>query len=142
LYICDTYGCWDVGAHFFMSSESCETISQALKIIRDSYCHWSPQYVLSDLSSIKAKSIKKVFPGINNGEQECEVILCVVHIMRLWMSKIYDKKTRDVMVAAMHKRTKIGCKKLVQKAIDNCTVSSIQNYIKRNYMKSTKRWTL
>ncbi|PKK39102.1 hypothetical protein RhiirC2_805484 [Rhizophagus irregularis] len=59
--------------------------------------------------------------------------------MRLWMSKIYDEKTRDVMVAAMHKRTKIGCEKLIQEAIDNCTVSSVQNYIKRNYMKNTER---
>ncbi|CAB4383384.1 unnamed protein product [Rhizophagus irregularis] len=142
LYIRDTYGCWDVGAHFFMSNESCETVSQALKIIRDNYCHWSPRYILSDQSSIEAKSIKKAFPGINGGEQECEVILCVVHIMRLWMSKIYDKKTRDVMVAAMHKRTKIGCEKLIQEAIDNCAVSSIQNYIKRNYMKNTERWAL
>jgi hypothetical protein len=58
------------------------------------------------------------------------------------MSKIYDKKTCDVMVAAMHKRTKIGCEKLIQEAIDNCTVSSIQNYIKRNYMKSTEWWAL
>ncbi|PKY23585.1 hypothetical protein RhiirB3_437841 [Rhizophagus irregularis] len=142
LYIRDTYGCWDVGAHFFVSNESCETVSQALKIIRDNYCHWSPRYILSDQSSIEAKSIKKAFPGINGGEQECEVILCVVHIMRLWMSKIYDKKTRDVMVAAMHKRTKIGCEKLIQEAIDNCAVSSIQNYIKRNYMKNTERWAL
>ncbi|CAB4404593.1 unnamed protein product [Rhizophagus irregularis] len=41
LYIRDTYGCWDVGVHFFVSNESCETVSQALKIIRDNYCHWS-----------------------------------------------------------------------------------------------------
>ncbi|PKC57479.1 hypothetical protein RhiirA1_472440 [Rhizophagus irregularis] len=120
LYIRDTYGCWDVGAHFFVSNESCETVSQALKIIRDNYCHWSPRYILSDQSSIEAKSIKKAFPGINGGEQECEVILCVVHIMR----------------------TKIGCEKLIQEAIDNCAVSSIQNYIKRNYMKNTERWAL
>jgi len=30
------------------------------------------------------------------------------------MTRIYDKKTRDVMIAAMHKRTKIGCEQLVQ----------------------------
>ena len=46
------------------------------------------------------------------------------------------------MVAAMHKRIKIGCEKLIQEAIDNCAVSSIQNYIKRNYMKNTERWAL
>ncbi|CAB5153416.1 unnamed protein product [Rhizophagus irregularis] len=42
----------------------------------------------------------------------------------------------------MHKRTKIGCEKLIQEVIDNCTVSSVQNYIKRNYMKNTERWAL
>ncbi|PKK75858.1 hypothetical protein RhiirC2_773113 [Rhizophagus irregularis] len=42
----------------------------------------------------------------------------------------------------MHKRTKISCEKLIQEAINNCTVSSVQNYIKRNYMKNTERWVL
>src|ERR1051325_6509774 len=92
LYVRDTYGCWDVGAHFFVSSEDGDTISDALKIICGSYCRWSPRYILSDQSSIEAKSIKKASPGINAGEQECEIILCVVHIMRTWMTRIYDKK--------------------------------------------------
>src|SRR6266496_6063579 len=34
LYVHDTYGCWNVGAHFFVSNKDCDTISQALKIIR------------------------------------------------------------------------------------------------------------
>src|SRR5688572_20189725 len=58
------------------------------------------------------------------------------------MTKIYDKKTRDIMNAAMHKRTKIGCKKLVQDAINNCPVPAVKNYIKRNYMKNTQQWAL
>jgi hypothetical protein len=41
------------------------------------------------------------------------------------------------MIAAMHKRTKISCKKLIQVAINNCMVPTIQNYIRRNYMKNT-----
>jgi hypothetical protein len=142
LYIRDTFGCWDVGAHFLVSNEDCDTISKALKIIRDSYCRWSPRYILSDQSSIEAKSIKKTFPGMSAGEQECEVILCVVHIMRTWMTRIYDKKTRDIMIAAMHKRTRIGCEQLVQDAINKCAVPAIQNYIKRNYMKNTQKWAL
>jgi len=58
------------------------------------------------------------------------------------MTKIYEKKTRDVMNAAMHKKMKIGCEKLVQDAINNCAVPAIQNYIKRNYMKNTQQWAL
>ena len=100
-----------------MSSENSDTVAEALKIIRRNYsCHWSPRYILSDQSSIEIKSIKEAFPGINAGEQECEVILCTVHVMRTWMTKIYEKKTCDVMVAAMYKRTKIGCEQLVQDA--------------------------
>ena len=46
------------------------------------------------------------------------------------------------MIAMMHKRTKIGCESLVQDAINRCSVSSIQNYIKRNYTKNTEKWAL
>ena len=53
------------------------------------------------------------------------------------LTKIYDKKMRDIMIAAMHKRTKIGCEKLIQNAIDTCPIPAIKNYIKRNYMKNT-----
>ena len=134
LYVRDNYGCWNVGAHFFVSSEDSDTVAEALTIIRNKYCRrWSSCYILSDQSSIEAKSIKKTFPGMAAGEQECQVLLCIVHIMRTWMQRIHEKTTRDTMIAAMHKRTKIGCESLVQDAINHCPVPSIQNYIKRNY---------
>ena len=62
LYIRDTCGSWNIGAHFFVSSEDCDTVSEALKIIRNSFCHWIPRYIFSDQSSIEAKGIKKAFP--------------------------------------------------------------------------------
>lgn len=142
LYIRDSYSCWDVGTHFFVSNEDGDTIAKALQIVREKYCQWTPRYILSDQSSIEARSIKKAFPGLNEGEQECEIILCTVHIMRVWMSKIYDKKTRDSMIAAMHKKTKIGCEKLIEDAVNSCPVPAIKNYIKRNYMKNTSQWAL
>ncbi|CAB4400369.1 unnamed protein product [Rhizophagus irregularis] len=78
LYVRDTYGCWNVGAHFFVSSEDADTVSQALTIIHN-MCRWSPRYILSDHSNIEANGVKKAFPGISAGEQECEVLLCIVH---------------------------------------------------------------
>ena len=48
LYVHDSYGCWDVGAHFFVSNEDADTVSKALKIVHDICCHWSPRYILSD----------------------------------------------------------------------------------------------
>jgi hypothetical protein len=142
LYVRDTYGCWNPGAHFLVSSEDGDTVAEALTIIRNKYCCWSPRYILSDHSNIEARSIKKTFPGITAGEQECQVLLCVVHVMRTWMQKIHEKKTCETMIAAMHKRTKIGCDSLIQDAINHCSVPSIQNYIKRNYMKNTEKWSL
>uniref|UniRef100_U9TK48 MULE transposase domain-containing protein n=1 Tax=Rhizophagus irregularis (strain DAOM 181602 / DAOM 197198 / MUCL 43194) TaxID=747089 RepID=U9TK48_RHIID len=109
-------------------NEDADTVAEALTIIRN--------------NNIEAKSIKKTFPGIAAGEQECQVLLCVVHVMRTWMQKIHEKKTRDIMIAAMHKRTKIGCESLVQDAINSCPVPSIQSYIKRNYTKNTEKWGL
>jgi len=93
LYIRDGYGCWNIGAHFFVSKEDSDTIAEALKIIRTKCHRWTPRYALLDQSSAEANSIKQAFPGLRAGKQECEVILCVVHVMRTWMSKIYDKKT-------------------------------------------------
>jgi hypothetical protein len=58
------------------------------------------------------------------------------------MQRIHEKKTRDTMIAAMHKRTKVGCESLVQDAVNCCPVPSIQNYIKRNYVKNTEKWGL
>ena len=46
------------------------------------------------------------------------------------------------MIAAMHKRTKISCEKLIQDAIDICLVPTIKSYIQRNYKNNTQRWAL
>ena len=94
LYIRNSYGCWDVGAHFFVSNEDSDTIMQSLKIVRQFAHHWSPRYFLSDQSNIESNSIKMAFPGLKNGEQEYDIFFCTVHVMRTWMSKIYNKKTR------------------------------------------------
>ena len=62
--------------------------------------------------------------------------------MRTWISKIYEKKTRETMVLAMHKITKIGCKQLLQEAINTCPISIIKNYIRRNYTDNVHQWAL
>ena len=46
------------------------------------------------------------------------------------------------MILAMHKKMRIGCEQLIQEAIQFSPVSTISNYIKRNYMKNTHQWTL
>ena len=70
-----------------------------------------------DHSNIEANAIKKAFPGLQAGEQECEVIFCTVHTMQTWMRRIYEKSVRGKMVMAMHKTTKIGWERLIAEAI-------------------------
>jgi hypothetical protein len=142
LYIRNSYGCWDVGAHFFVSNEDSETVAKGLKAIRRFAHRWNPRYFLSDQSNIESNAIKMAFPGLKNGEQECEIFFCTVHVMRTWMSKIYEKKTRQKMLHAMHKRTRIGCESLIQEAINECANPTIKKYILRNYTKNTHQWAL
>jgi hypothetical protein len=142
LYIRDSYGCWDVGAHFFVSREDGDTVAEAIRIVRSNCQHWMPRYVLMDQSNIEANAFKKAFPGLQAGEQECETIFCTVHTMRTWMRRIYEKTVRDKMVMAMHKTTKIGCERLVAEAINQSSIPDIQSYIQRNYQKNTQQWAL
>ncbi|CAG8470748.1 3420_t:CDS:2, partial [Scutellospora calospora] len=79
------------GSYLFVSTKDSDTIEKALKIIRNKFCYWFPRYILFDQSSIEAKGVKKAFSGVNASEQEYELILCVVYIMRTWLSKIYER---------------------------------------------------
>ncbi|CAG8437974.1 1023_t:CDS:2 [Scutellospora calospora] len=115
------------------------TIAKALKLIREK-CRWVPHYILIDQSSTEANSIMQAFPGINASEQECKILFYSVHLMRTWVSKIYEDKTRSIMIAAIHKKTKIGCEQLVQEAISTCLIPAVSKYIQRNYMKNTHQW--
>ncbi|RHZ82220.1 hypothetical protein Glove_110g102 [Diversispora epigaea] len=142
LYIRNRYSCWDVGAHFFVSNEDSDTIAEALKIIRQFAPHWKPRYFLQDQSNVEANSIKLAFPGLKNGKQECDSIFCTVHLVRTWMSKIYDVKTRQKMIQAMYKWTRIGCEAFIQEAINECPVPTIKQYIKRYYVKNNHQWAL
>ncbi|RHZ76840.1 hypothetical protein Glove_188g37 [Diversispora epigaea] len=104
-------------------NENSDTIAEALKIIRNICKNWIPGYVLMDQSNIEANSIKKVFPGLKS-----------VHIVRTWIVKIYEKKTREIMIGAMHKRTKIRCEQFIQNAIQQCSVSAV--FTSTNALKS------
>ena len=142
LYIRDGYGCWDVGAHFFVSKEDGDTVAEAIKIVRSKCQYWMPRYILMDQSNVEANAINKAFPGLQAGEQECDIIFCTVHTMRTWMRRIYEKTVKDKMVMAMHRTTKIGCEQLVAEAVSLSSVPDVQRYIQRNYQKNTQQWAL
>ncbi|GES79961.1 hypothetical protein GLOIN_2v1481403 [Rhizophagus clarus] len=63
LYVRNTYRCWNVGAHFFVSSEDADTVAEALTIIRNKCYHWSPvTYFLIRVIS-KPRALQRVFPA-------------------------------------------------------------------------------
>jgi len=142
LYIRDGCSYWNVGAHFFLSSEDSDTVAAALVTIRRFAPRWEPRYMLADQSSVEANAVKAIFPGTDTGEQICDLILCNVHVMRVWMKKIYHTATRNKMIIAMHKRTKIGCEEVIRDAITTCPVQDVARYIHRNYERSSERWAL
>ncbi|RHZ67799.1 hypothetical protein Glove_299g65 [Diversispora epigaea] len=127
LYIWDNHSCWDVGAHFFVSKEDSDTVTEALKIIR---------------RNVEANGIAIAFPGLSKGEQNCEVIFCTVHVIRTWMTKIYETKVQRKIIHVLHKITKIGCDELIQQTIDKCQAPTVKQYILRNYIKNTNQWAL
>ena len=47
---------------------------------------------------MESNGIKMAFSGLEVGKQECNIIFCIVYIMRTWMRKIYDKKIRQKMI--------------------------------------------
>lgn len=108
LYVRDNVGSWCVGGHFFVDSEDSDIVTEALKIIRRFSPDWCPRYFLPDQSAVEANAVKKVFRGLEAGEMECTIMLCIVHVMRTWMSKIYGDDARKKMILAMHRRTKVG----------------------------------
>lgn len=135
LYIRNKYGCWVIGAHFFVSNEDSNTVEEALKIVKQFACHWKPRYFIADQSNVEANSVKIAFPGLQSGEQECDIIFCTVHVMRTWMNKIYELKMQQKMIQAIYKKTRIGCESLVEQAINECMVPTIKQYIQRYYTK-------
>ena len=95
--------------------------------------------MLLDQSSVEANSIAATFPGLRVGEQECDVLLCTVHVVRTWIKNIYHSPTLNKMTYAMHKTTQIGCEALVQDAIANCSVQANAKYISQNYAKKYEK---
>jgi hypothetical protein len=62
--------------------------------------------------------------------------------MRTWMSKIYDTATRNKMIEAMHKTTRIGCEEVIHQAIRSCAIPSVVNYIEKYCLDTTRQWAL
>jgi hypothetical protein len=140
LYVRDGCGCWVVGAHFFLAGEDGRAIANGLREIRRLVPNWQPRYMLVDQSSIECSGIMEAFPGVANGEQQCSILWCSVHVMRTWMRKVTHTGAKSKMLLAMHKKTKVGCQEMIEQAISCCDAPHVQRYITRNWTKNSDKW--
>ena len=57
LYVRDGYGCWDVGAHFFVSREDGDTVVEAIKIIRSNCRRWTFLWIIAISKLMQSKKL-------------------------------------------------------------------------------------
>lgn len=146
LFVRDRLGCWDSGAHFFVSDTNSSTIAQALRLVRQLAPSWQPRYMLTDRSPAVTAGVETIFPRATHGEQqeeqqECEVIFSTTHTMQVWKGSITDPQARQMMIQALHCRTRLGFEYMIEKALSGCNDQVTKQRIK-DYIASTDRWAL
>ncbi|KAG9066372.1 hypothetical protein KI688_001596 [Linnemannia hyalina] len=146
LFVRDCLGCWDSGAHFFVSDTNSSTIAQALQLVRQLAPSWQPRYMLTDRSPAVTAGIEITFPKATHGEQqadqqECKVIFSATHTMQVWERSITAPQTRQMMVQALHCRTRLGFEHMIEKALSGCNNQETKQHIK-DCIVSTDRWAL
>ena len=70
-----------------MERENSETIAYALQTVKQ-WCGWQPRFVHTDDSAVEQLAIRRAFPGLQEGEQEVDHLLCTVHTMRTLSDRV------------------------------------------------------
>lgn len=146
LFVRDHLGCWDSGAHFFVSDTNSSTIAQALRLVRQLAPSWRPRYILTDRSPAVTAGIETTFPRATHGEQqeeqqECEVIFSTTHTMQVWKRSIADPQALQMMMQALHCRTRFGFEYMIEKVLSGCNDQATKLHIK-DCVTSADRWAL
>ena len=146
LFVRDCLGCWDSGAHFFVSVTNSSTIAQALQLVRQLAHSWQPRYMLTDRSPAVTAGIETIFPRATHREQQeeqhvCEVIFSMTHTIQAWKRSITDPQALQMMIQALHCRTRLGFEYIIEKALSGCNNQATKQHIK-DCIASTDRWAL
>ncbi|KAF9921734.1 hypothetical protein FBU30_008201 [Linnemannia zychae] len=148
LYVRDQYGCWDSGAHFFLSETNSSNITEALQHVRQLAPSWKPQYVLTDSSLPVTAAIEAAFPKSiqmsqdNEEQHQCNILYSSTHVIQNWEFNIPDTPTRCRMIQALQCRTKLGYEYLIQKAISSCNNPTTLKYIQEICIANAERWAM
>src|SRR6185437_15113906 len=82
------------------------------------------------------------FPGFQQDKQEYKILFCIIYVMQTWLNKIYDPETRNKMIQAMHKQTKISCKLFVQNQLIIVPSTLLKNILQEIIQKIHTMGTL
>ena len=113
----DEEGIWIPGAYCVVQKGKIAYALQAFK----RWCSWQPRYVLTDNSAVEQLAIQRAFPGLQEGEQEVDHLLCTVHTMRTHnkgFKATEDKPTFNALRQAMYTfTTGFKCPELCVEAV-------------------------
>ncbi|KAI9102606.1 hypothetical protein DFS34DRAFT_683600 [Phlyctochytrium arcticum] len=131
-------GSWVPAGQFFAQRENGEGVYSGLNALRNLVLaetgkKWIPNNVMIDQSHIENLGIRKAFPGMAAGEETPRIYYCKVHVMRTFMKHLTSHRaTYAKMMHALNKRTRLGCRQLVDEAIAGAP-AHMATYLKRNW---------
>jgi hypothetical protein len=102
-----------------------------------------PRYFIFDLSSIEENAVSLAFPGLPAGEQEVGIFYCTWQSRKALQRNLQSYgKGCELMLQAMYKTTRPGCEQLIHDAIAKLPLEQNKNYVRRNWMRNTKKWAM
>ena len=137
-------GIWIPGAHCVVERENSEILAHTMKAFKR-WCGWKPRYVLTDDSAVEQLAVRRVFPGLEAGEQEVSHLLCTVHTMRTLNKRFKseaDKPIFNVLRHAMYAYTRIKCYELCEEAIFLARDEKTKNYIRTYWLDTSHKWAM
>ncbi|KAI9093459.1 hypothetical protein DFS34DRAFT_687754 [Phlyctochytrium arcticum] len=142
-------GSWVPAGQFFAQRENGEGVYSGLNALRNLVLaetgkKWIPNNVMIDQSHIENLGIRKAFPGMAAGEETPRIYYCKVHVMRTFMKHLTSHRaTYAKMMHALNKRTRLGCRQLVDEAIAGAP-AHMATYLKRNWtnMDHLECWSM
>jgi hypothetical protein len=135
---------WIPAGHCVVERENSETLSYALKMIKQ-WCGWQPRYVLTNDSAMEQLAVRNAFPGLIAGEQEVTHLLCTMHSMRTLNKRFKAAEYQGIfnkLRQAMYTSMRSKCLELCKEAITAAFDIGMKNYIHSYWLESSEKWAL
>jgi len=110
----DEYGAWIPAAHLLTNGEDSDILAEAMRYLKrwskGQKGQWQPRYFLTDDSAAEQAAVRKAFPGLVEGEQEVDHLLCRWHVWQTMTKRIKDHDIiGHLRKAQTLRKTEYGC---------------------------------